>query len=152
MLLLFQMDACHVVVAKLAVVCLLMSMYNLFSCSVHSTYVVTRILCLPSGMCGLYFTYYNGAYTGFVVTNSTPPAFDLYYYPFSPQHHCYSPGGSVVAGILYMMASIGLLCGLLPRPQPLPKTIKEHSVEVHSGQSVSVGLSQSNTLVIITGP
>lgn len=130
---------------------MLMSTYNMFSCSVRSDYVVTRKLCLPSGMCGTYFTYYNGAYDGFVVTNGTA-AFAVYYYPFSPRHHCYRPGGSVLAGFLYMLAACGLFCTLLPRPKPPAKCIREHSVEVRSGQTVSVGLSRSNALVIITGP
>jgi hypothetical protein len=145
------MDIGYVILVKLAIVCFLLSIYNLFSCSVSSPYVVTNILCLQSGMCGIAFRYYNNMYSGFIVTKSTPPLFDLYYYPFSPRYHCFKPTGSIFAGYCFLFAGLILLCVLLPRRQRLPK-ITEHALEIRSDQSVSIGVSSSNALVIITGP
>lgn len=145
------MDIGHVILVKLAVVCLLLSIYNLFSCSVSSPYVVTNMLCLQSGMCGIAFKYYNNMYSGFIVTKSAPHLFDLYYYPFSPRYHCFKPTGSIFAGYCFLFAGLVLLCVLLPRPQRLPKII-EHILEVRAGQTVSIGVSSSNALVIITEP
>lgn len=146
------MDLARVVYAKLIIICFFLACYNLFSCSVHATFTVTKILCVPSGMCGITFRYYNDMYQGFIVTNSTPPQLEVYYYLLSPRHHCYSPHGSLFVGGMYTLAAL-LLCCLFSRKNPPLPAIEHRVLEVCPGQAVSIGYDlYSKTIVIITSP